>query len=148
MNCFSQCPDQTIQWGWKVLFLREIVQILIPAMAGDNPLRIGKLMGDKFENQWCSNYWWRYQYISKSFFVKYQLICLLILIKLFCYEILWNSRVKKILKLKILTMTLSVNTWKKKKDFLQNNDHYISIERWFDTDQFLLLSLSRKTKRK
>ena len=147
MNCFSQCPDQTIQWGWKVLFLREIVQILIPAMAGDNPLRIGKLIGDKFENQWCSNYWWRFNIFQKDLLMTFQLICLLILIKLFCYEILWNSRIEKILKLKILTMTLSVNTWKK-KDFLQNNDHYISIERWFDTDQFLLLSLSRKTKRK
>ena len=55
--------------------------------------------------------------IQKKIFVKtlsiiYQSIRLLILIKLFYYKIFWTSRVEKKLKLKVLTMTSSVNTWK------------------------------------
>ena len=43
--------------------------------------------------------------------IIYQSIRLLILIKLFYYEIFWNSSVEKILRLKVLTMTSSVNTY-------------------------------------
>ena len=55
--------------------------------------------------------------IKHFFFIKtlriiYQSIHLLILIKLFYYEIFWNSYVEKILRLKVLTMMSSVNTWK------------------------------------
>ena len=48
----------------------------------------------------------------KTLGITYQSIRLLISIKLFYYQIFWNSSVEKILRLKFLTMTSSVNTWK------------------------------------
>ena len=49
---------------------------------------------------------------TKTLIIIYQSIRLLILIKLFYYEIFWYSSFEKIWRLTVLTMTSSVNTWK------------------------------------